>query len=92
MATTKPAADNVQTALTALRAEFNDGRQFQDNAELVGYVADLDSIIEHVRGIKKQHAKKLAVIATQKSREARKERVARALALLAEKEATEAQA
>ncbi|MEV8262848.1 hypothetical protein [Microbacterium sp. NPDC077057] len=84
-------ADNALAALAALRDEASrEPQEFASDAELVAYVSDLDSIVELVRSIKKGHAKRLAVIASKKSRDARKERVAKALALLAEQEAAEA--
>lgn len=84
-------ADNAQAALAALRDEASqEPREFESDAELAAYVADLDTIVELVRSIKKGHAKRLAVLASKKSRAARKERVAKAMALLAQQEAMEA--
>lgn len=80
--------DNTTKALTALKAEYEAGqREFADHAALTAYIAALDVIIQEARDIRGLYKGKLAVIASQKSRQVRKERVARALALLAEQEA-----
>ncbi len=86
MATTKTAP--LAAATDAVRKELEAGpRTFEDTAELAEYVADCDRLIEVARQVKKQYAKQVAVMASQKSRAAKKERVARALALLEAQEA-----
>lgn len=84
MATKTPNHDNISTALDALAAELGTA---VEKVELEQYLARLDSVIAAARAIKKEHAKAAAVIASQKSRAARKARVEKALALLAEQEA-----
>lgn len=84
--TTKQNTLNKATDL--VDAELTAGpKEFADNAELSAYIAECDALMERAREVKKLYAKRLAVIASQKSREARKERIARGLALLAEAEA-----
>lgn len=86
--TTKPAArDNLSIAFDALAAELGTP---VEKADLEEYVNRLDGLVTKVKAIKAEHSKALAVIASQKSRAARKQRVAKALALLAETEAKEA--
>lgn len=75
------ATDLVDAELTAGPKEFG------DSAELAAYIAECDALMERARDVKRLYAKQLAVIASQKSRAARKERVDRALALLAAQEA-----
>lgn len=86
--TTKP-ADNISIALEALAAEL--GTPVERDA-LTEYMERLDGIVQQVRAIKKEHAKAVAVLASQKSRAARKERMAKAMALLEAQEAAEAAA
>lgn len=75
-------------AADLIDAELSAGpREFADTAELAAYIAECDALTERARQVKKQYARQLANLASQKSREARKERVARGLALLAEAEA-----
>lgn len=81
---------NVQTATDAMEAEVQGGHQALESAELVRYVAELDRLAALVKEVKGLYKKELAVLASQKSREARKERVARALALLEAQEAEQA--
>lgn len=76
--------DNLAAAIAALDAEVGAEVAKED---LVAYVARCNEVIERVRAIKKVHSRQIAVIASQKSKAAKKERVARALALLEEQEA-----
>lgn len=83
--------DNTTKALNALKAEYERGaREFDGPEALTAYIAELDVIAQEARDIKALYKNKLAVIASQKSRQARKERVAKALAMLAQQEALEA--
>ena len=89
MAKNTTAPDNLSIARDALTAELGSP---VEKAELEAYLARLDEVIAQARAIKKEHARAAAVLASQKSRAARKERIAKALELLAEKEAAEASA
>ncbi|MFS6529144.1 hypothetical protein V8Z69_18355 [Microbacterium aurugineum] len=88
--TTKSAArDNLSICWDALTAELGTPVEKTDLEE---YLTRLEGIVTKVRAIKKEHAKAAAVIASQKSRAARKARIAEAMALLEAKEAAEAAA
>jgi hypothetical protein len=79
---------NTSKAMKALKAEYSAGvREFAESAELLAYVAELDTIIQEARDLKGFYKNRLAVIASQKSRAARKARVEKALQLLEAQEA-----
>jgi hypothetical protein len=78
------AADLIHTEVEA------GPREFETTEDLAAYVAECDRVIAEAREVKRLYAKKVAVIASQRSREARKARVAKALELLAEQEAAQA--
>lgn len=87
MATTKKT--NTETAIDALRAEVEAGKQELEGAELAQYIADLDVLAGYLKEARSLYRRELANLASQKSRTARKERIAKGLALLAEAEAKE---
>jgi hypothetical protein len=84
MSTTKSAPDNLTTALDALTAEVG---QPVEREELVAYLTRIDEVMSVVKAIRDDHKAARAVIASQKSRAARADRVNRALALLEAHEA-----
>lgn len=81
---------NARKAFDALSTEYSVGeRKNLSPAELEEFVRELDVVIQEARDIKGLYKKRLAVMASQRSREARKDRIDRALALLAKEEALE---
>lgn len=76
---------NIANAEKALSAELEAGHQSHEDLE--GYLHELDAVIERARAVKALYKKEVAVLASKKSRAARKARIDRALKLLAEQEA-----
>lgn len=80
--------DNTTRAFDALKDEYAQGpREFEDNAALIAYINELEVIAQEARDIKAFYKAKLAVLATQRSRQARKAREAELAARVAELEA-----
>ncbi|QEO10565.1 hypothetical protein [Protaetiibacter larvae] len=81
--------DNLTAALDALTAEAGAA---VEKADLPEYLKRLDAVIDAARAVKATHAKAVRVAQSQASRARKKERVEKALALLAEQEAAAAKA
>lgn len=76
---------NLSTAIKAIDAELNEGKTEQ--ADLTGYLASLDELIETARAVKKLYAREVAVEATKRSRAKKAAELAEMKARLAELEA-----
>jgi hypothetical protein len=76
--------DNLTTALEALTVEA--GAPVERDA-LADYLKRIDAVMDAARAVKATHTKALRVAQSQASRARKKERVEKALALLAEQEA-----
>jgi hypothetical protein len=87
MSTPKATTDNLSGVLDTLAAEV--GRDI-DRDQLSAYLTQLDNISATIKAIREPHKKAVAVLASQKSRARRGERVAKALALLVAQEKAEA--
>jgi hypothetical protein len=87
MSTPKATTDNLSGVLDTLAAEV--GRDI-DRDQLSAYLTQLDNISATIKAIREPHKKAVAVLASQKSRARRGERVAKALALLEAQEKAEA--
>ena len=87
MSTTKPTPGDLSGVLDTLAAEV--GRDI-DRDQLSAYLTQLDSISATIKAIREPHKKAVAVLASQKSRARRAERVNKALALLEAQEKVEA--
>lgn len=81
--------DNLTAALDALTAEAGAA---VERASLPEYLKRLDAVIDAARAIKANHAKAIRTEQSKASRARKKERVEKALALLAEQEAASAKA
>lgn len=81
--------DNLTTAIEALTAEAGAP---VEKADLPAYLARIDAVIDAARAIKATHSKAVRTAQSQASRARKKERVEKALALLAEQEAAAAKA
>ena len=84
MATTTTNKMTVQlnTATGALMKDREAGQREMTDEELATYLTALDEVVAEARAIRELYKRRIANLASQKSRQARKERVARALALL----------
>lgn len=87
MAAKTTTQDNIRIVLDALDAELSAGPREIAGDDLAAYMRALDAIVTSVRAVKKPYARKAAVLATQRSRQARKAREAELAARVAELEA-----